>query len=162
MRNLRPNQLIYFFIWLSILCVGCNNNQINISNISTDLSAYPNPLKQTKWVVTNNKIVGLNLMDTLFLLTKKYDTVQIWNYYAIEFTDNVHFNSYDSWECGNDCFTETFGHYKFVKEFEIELYTDSITRRGICNSATEFTDKLPKQIFIIQKDKNELKFTKTN
>ena len=126
-----------------------------MSNISTGSIAYPNPLDQTKWILTNNKIVGLNLMDTLFLVTKKYDTVQIQNYYAIEFTENVHFNSYDSWECGNDCFTKTFGHYKFVKESEIELYTDSITRRGICKKPTEFTDKFPKQIFTIQKGKNE-------
>ncbi len=140
------------------LCCACNNVTALTNRTST--KKYPNPLIGTSWIITNNKIIGLNQNDSLFLLTKKNNTISIWNYYAITFTDSIHFMSYDSWECGNDCFTRTFGHYTFVNAYKINFYTDSITRHGTCNEPTVYTDTLPGQMFNIALDKHTLKMIK--
>lgn len=129
-------------------------------NAQTASKTQTNPLKGTKWIITNNKIVGLNQNDKIFELTKKSEDVQIWNYHAIEFIDDSNFQSYDSWECGNDCFTATYGNYKFIENSKIEIRTDSITKYGTCEAPTKYTANVPTQTFQLMKIKDTLKFKK--
>ena len=98
---------------------------------------YENYLSHTTWLIKDEKLVGYETGEKHFILTKKNDTAQIWNFSAIEFTDKNKFRSYNSWECGNDCFTSVDGKYKFVDKSEIEFEIESITRTGTCEEPVE-------------------------
>ncbi|WP_260397427.1 hypothetical protein [Empedobacter brevis] len=37
------------------------------------------------------------------------------NIQEIDFVDDKKITSYDSWECGNDCFTKVYGSYYFTE-----------------------------------------------
>ncbi|SJN46897.1 hypothetical protein FM120_18570 [Sphingobacterium faecium PCAi_F2.5] len=72
-------------------------------------------------------------------LSKKIDTALLFNFYAIDFIDDDRFKSYDSWECGNDCFTAIVGRYYFTGIDQIEMEVDRITHSGTC--------EVPVQVF---------------
>lgn len=98
---------------------------------------YDNFLANSTWLIKNEKLVGYETGEKQFILTRKNDTALIWNYSAIEFSEKNKFKSYNSWECGNDCFTSVDGKYKFVDKSEIELQIESITRTGTCEQPIE-------------------------
>ncbi|WP_051878734.1 hypothetical protein [Chryseobacterium sp. FH1] len=125
-------QTIFYAFLTLIFLINCEkkNEKIAVKN-------YENYLVNTTWLINNEKLVGYEIVEKQFILKKKNDTALIWNFSAIEFTDKEKFTSYNSWECGNDCFTSIDGTYKFVDKSEIEFQIESITRTGTCEAPIE-------------------------
>lgn len=98
---------------------------------------YDNYLNNSIWLIKNEKLIGLETDEKQFILTKKNDTAMIWNFSAVEFTDKNKFRSYNSWECGNDCFTTIDGKYQFVEASKIEFQIENISRTGTCEAPVE-------------------------
>lgn len=98
---------------------------------------YDNYFNNSTWLIKNEKLIGYETDEKQFILTKKNDTAMIWNFSAIEFTDKNKFRSYNSWECGNDCFTAVDGKYQFVEASRIEFQIENITRTGTCEAPVE-------------------------
>lgn len=152
MKNLKP--LICYFIALLFL-ITCENKKEK-----TVVNNYENYLNNSTWLIKNEKLIGFDIGEKQFVLTKKNDTAQIWNFAAIEFTDNNKFKSYYSWECGNDCFTSIDGKYKFVDKSEIEFQIDSITRAGTCEAPVERFAKPKILTMKIEKYRDSLVFNR--
>lgn len=125
----------FFSLLLTITILSCVDSQRKKNNFANDL-------KSTSWIIKQGGLIDLDGEKT-FHLSKRIDTALIFNFYAIDFLDEVRFISYDSWECGNDCFTQIYGRYYFSKKDQIEMQVDSIARSGTCEAAT--------QIFTISK-----------
>lgn len=130
-----PSQIIIIFL-ISIFYISCENKKEKSINEN-----YNDFLKKTNWIIESNNILGLNKSEKLFILKHKNDSIQIWNFKTVEFSENATFKSYDSWECGNDCFTKTYGKYKFIENSRIELQIDSIAHSGTCEAPTEYMGK---------------------
>ena len=123
--------ILYSFLTL-IFLINCEKK-----NEKTVVKNYENYLNNSTWLIKNEKLIGYEIGEKQFILNKKNDTALIWNFSAIEFTDKGKFTSYNSWECGNDCFTSIDGKYKFVDKSEIEFQIESITRTGTCEAPIE-------------------------
>lgn len=125
-------QTIFYSFLILIFLINCEKK-----NEKTVVKNYDNYLLNSTWLIKNEKLVGYEIGERQFILNKKNDTALIWNFSAIEFTDKEKFRSYNSWECGNDCFTTIDGKYRFVDRSEIEFQIESITRTGICEAPIE-------------------------
>lgn len=112
---------------------------------------HDNYLTKTQWLIRNFKVIGTDNSAEEYILYKNKDTSQLWNFSAVDFTDESHFTSYNSWECGNDCFTTTDGTYRFVGESKVELQIDSIRNTGICEEPVKRFSKPKKLLFQIEK-----------
>lgn len=98
---------------------------------------FDNYLNNSTWLIKNEKLIGYETDEKQFILTKKKDTAVIWNFSAVEFTDKNKFRSYNSWECGNDCFTAIDGKYQFVEASKIEFEIENIAHTGTCEAPVE-------------------------
>jgi len=119
-------------ILLSIILViftSCNNPERKKTN-------FPNELKNTHWIIDSGGLIAPD-GDTTYELSKRVDSALIFNFYAVNFVDEEKFESFDSWECGNDCFTEIYGRYYFVLANQIEMEVDSIRKSGTCEAPTQ-------------------------
>jgi len=125
----------FFSLLLTITILSCADAERKKNN-------FPNDLKNSKWIIQEGGLFTID-GDTTYRLSKRIDTAFIFNLYAVDFLDQERFTSYDSWECGNDCFTQIFGRYYFTKADQIEMQVDSIARSGTCEA--------PTQVFTISK-----------
>lgn len=131
---------LFILILFAILGSACDYKQ---NSLVKPQSKHQNYLKNTNWVIANDRLIGIEPGDSEYQLSLKSDTAQMWNYSAVEFQNDKNFTSYNSWECGNDCFTATFGTYEFTGINEIKFETDSITTAGTCDAPTKiFKDKM--------------------
>ncbi len=146
-------------LFVLLFFASCNNSSEIKSQINKK-DSFINYLKNTSWVITNEKIIGFDSKSDIYELIPKTDSIQF-NFYGINFTNNVNFESYDSWECGNDCFTTTYGHYDFIETDKIKIYTDSISRNGTCEQPTIHLTNKKFQVFTILKNKNKVTLTKS-
>ncbi len=78
-------------------------------------------------VFENPKTDSFNLTNVKFLMNNRS-----WGNF-ISFTDSSFFCYYSA-SCGNDCFTDLNGTYKFVSQDEIDIWVDTITKSGMCYS----------------------------
>lgn len=74
--------------------------------------------------------------------------------------DEEKFQSYDSWECGNDCFTEVYGRYYFSEANQIKMEVDSISQSGTCQALTEIFKPAKDMVFDIVKKGEQLELIK--
>lgn len=113
---------------LLIAICGCQN----IGNQKTD---FPNHLKNTEWIVDVGGLILPNGEQSYTLSPK--NTALLFNFHAIDFLDSEKFVSYNSWECGNDCFTKVYGTYSFTETDRITMAIDSVTKSGYCEKSTQ-------------------------
>ncbi|TDQ73900.1 hypothetical protein CLV99_4338 [Sphingobacterium yanglingense] len=118
-------------------------------------SGFPDYLKNSNWLINSGELITLN-GETTYSLLPKSDTATIYNFHAVSFMADGQFKSYDSWECGNDCFTETYGRYYFTDTNEVKMELDSITRSGTCAMATEIFSPSAMMSFNIVKQGEQL------
>jgi len=97
---------------------------------------FPNELKNTHWIVDSGGLIAPG-GDKIYELSKRIDSVLILNFHAVNFLDEEKFESYDSWECGNDCFTKVYGRYYFTQADQIKMEVDSIRKTGTCEAPTQ-------------------------
>lgn len=119
-------------IGLSIILVlftNCKNPERKKTN-------FPNKLKNTHWIIDSGGLIAPD-GDTTYELSRRVDSALILNFHAVHFVDEEKFESFDSWECGNDCFTEIYGRYYFVQAHQIEMEVDSIHKSGTCEASTK-------------------------
>lgn len=120
---------------------------------------FPNTLKNTHWIIDSGGLIAPE-GEKVYYLSKRIDTALILNFHAIDFLDEEKFRSYDSWECGNDCFTEVHGRYYFTEPEQIEMEVDSITTRGTCEAPAKIFKPVKVMTFQISKEKAQLRLTR--
>lgn len=120
---------------------------------------FPNYLKNTSWIINNGELI-IPDVEKNYSLSQRIDTAIISNFHAIDFLDEEKFKSYDSWECGNDCFTKVHGRYSFIGLNQLRLEVDSITKSGTCQAPTQTFNSLKILIFNISKEKQQLMLIK--
>ncbi|WP_300687101.1 hypothetical protein [Chryseobacterium sp.] len=143
---------IFVFSFLSVILVmllSCKDPERKKTN-------FHNYLKNTNWIVDSGGLVIPDGEKT-YSLSKKIDTVLIFNFHAINFLDEEKFESYDSWECGNDCFTEVFGRYYFTETNQIDMKVDSIDQSGTCEGPTKIFKPSEDMSFNLIKEGGQLK-----
>lgn len=86
--------------------------------------------------------------------------MNLWNFSAVEFQDDKKFTSYNNWECGNDCFTATFGTYEFTGNKKIRLMTDSVITTGTCAAPAEIIKNKMEENFKIVKAQEKIVLTR--
>jgi len=130
-----------------------------ILNCEKEKSKFPNSLKNTQWIINTGGLITPDGEQT-YNLSERDKTAFIYNFQAIDFFDDKNFKSYDSWECGNDCFTAIFGTYYFTKLDQIQLKIDSITSSGTCMAPTQIFKPYKVITFNLSKEKTQLKLTR--
>lgn len=143
---------IFFYSLISLgFLISCKKE-----TKKADIKNHENYLTNTHWLIRNDKLIGLDSDETQFILYKRNDTAQIWNFSAVEFTDKEKFRSYNSWECGNDCFIAIDGKYKFIEKSEIEFQIEKISKTGICEEPPEYLSKPTIIIVKVEKSSDSL------
>jgi hypothetical protein len=144
---------------ISSACGNNNTSKTSVSSHSDTLAVhYPNTLAGTQWIIANYRIIGYNQHDTAAFELHPFDTtVFITNFSAIRFTDSTHYESYNSWECGNDCFITVNGTYAFTKSNEVSFYVDSIQQTRECGGPTIHPKEKLASRYILQKTGTDIK-----
>lgn len=138
------------FSFILIICVfSCKDSEGKKIN-------FPNHLKNTHWIVDVGGLITPDGEKTYYL-SKRIDTAVIFNFRAINFLDEEKFESYDSWQCGNDCFTEVFGRYYFTETNQIDMKVDSISQSGTCEGPTMIFKPSKDMSFNLVKEGRQLK-----
>ncbi|RQO40891.1 hypothetical protein DBR39_05740 [Chryseobacterium sp. KBW03] len=120
---------LIFFSFMIICVFSCKNPERKKTN-------FPNYLKNTNWIVNVGGLITPEGGKT-YSLSKRIDSALILNFHAVNFLDEEKFKSYDSWQCGNDCFTEVYGRYYFTETNQIEMEVDSVSKSGTCDAPTK-------------------------
>lgn len=146
-KIVKRKTFIFFFLGI-LLLYGCRDSQ------GTKIE-FTNYLQESQWFVDQGGLLGLDKAK-VFNLIEKVDSG--WsNFQAVDFLDEVKFKSYDNWECGNDCFTTTYGRYFFIEANRIKIQIDSVTRSGLCQSPTQVFSPPSVEVFKLIKDSVHLK-----
>ncbi|MDN3693277.1 hypothetical protein QWZ06_13780 [Chryseobacterium tructae] len=116
---------------------------------------FPNYLKNTEWIVNEGGLITPDGGKNYDLSPR--DTALIFNFHGMNFSDAEHFNSYDSWECGNDCFTEICGKYYFTGKNQIQMEIDSIRKSEFCDAPTQVFKPSKNMTFDLTKEGKQLK-----
>ncbi|MDR2236753.1 MAG: hypothetical protein LBE92_11575 [Chryseobacterium sp.] len=116
---------------------------------------FPNDLKNTHWIVDAGGLISPDGGKN-YNLSPRVDTALIFNFHAIDFPDEEKFRSYDSWQCGNDCFTEVYGRYYFTEINRIEMEVDSIRKSGECEAPVKIFKPAEKMSFLLKKEGKQL------
>lgn len=143
---------IALIIFVLIQLFSCKDDQIK-------KSTFPNYLKNTQWFVESEVLLHSD-GEEVYLLSRRTDSATRFNFQAMDFLDDEKFTTYDSWECGNDCFTTVYGRYSFTGTDQVEMQVDSIGQSGTCQSPTRIFKPSKKVIFDISKEKTQLKLTR--
>jgi len=122
-------------------------------------SSFPNYLKNTQWFIESEVLLHSD-EEQVYLLSRRTDSATRFNFQAMDFLDDETFTSYDSWECGNDCFTTVYGRYFFTDTDQVEMQVDSIGQSGTCPSPTRIFKPSKKLVFDISKENTQLKLTR--
>ncbi|MGJ1420149.1 hypothetical protein ACR79T_11030 [Sphingobacterium spiritivorum] len=122
-------------------------------------TVFPNYLKNTHWIVNEGGLIAPDGEETYYL-SPRIDTAVIFNFHAVNFLDEEEFSSYDSWECGNDCFTKVYGKYYFTAADQIKMDVDSISTSGTCLAPTQIFKPSKEMVFDLVKEGEQLKLTR--
>ncbi|OPC35220.1 hypothetical protein BAX97_09970 [Elizabethkingia meningoseptica] len=120
---------------------------------------FPNYLKNTNWIVNAGGLITPEGEKT-YDLSQKTDTAVVFNFHAVNFLDDEKFESYDSWQCGNDCFTEIHGRYYFTESNQIKMEIDSIRKSEFCDVPTQIFKPSKQMIFNLAKKGKQLKLVR--
>ncbi|MFD2556068.1 hypothetical protein [Sphingobacterium tabacisoli] len=137
-----------FAVILSLALFSCNSPE-------RKTTALTNDLKNTQWIIGSGGIIIPN-SEKEYILNER-DTTFITNIQAIDFLDEENFISYDSWECGNDCFTKVYGKYAFIEKDRLEMKFDSISKSDFCETPTEIFRQTKKISFHLVREGSQLK-----
>ncbi|AZA89314.1 hypothetical protein EG343_01050 [Chryseobacterium nakagawai] len=110
---------------------------------------FPNYLKNTEWIVNEGGLIIPEGGKSYDLSPR--DTALIFNFHGVNFSDAEHFNSYDSWQCGNDCFTGVYGKYYFTEKNQIQMEVDSIRKSEFCDVPTKIFNPSKEMVFDLVK-----------
>lgn len=139
-------------IFLLIQLFSCKDDQ-------RKKPSFPNYLKNTQWFVDSEVLLHSDGVE-VYLLSERTDSATRSNFQAMDFLDEEKFTSYDSWECGNDCFTTVYGRYFFIAIDQVEMQVDSIRKSGTCEIPTQVFKPSKMVVFDISKEKKQLKLTR--
>lgn len=145
-------KIFFVFSFLSVILamlLSCKETERKKTN-------FQNYLKNTSWIIDSGGLVIPDGEKT-YNLSKRIDTALIFNFHAIDFLDEEKFESYDNWECGNDCFTEVFGRYYFTETNQIDMKVDSISESGTCEGPAKIFRPSEDMSFNLVKEGRQLK-----
>lgn len=117
-----------FLFVVSVAILSCKESARKKTN-------FPNYLKNTEWIVNEGGLITPDGGKNYDLSPR--DTALIFNFHGINFSDAENFSSYDSWQCGNDCFTGVYGKYYFTEKNQIQMEVDSIRKSEFCDTPTQ-------------------------
>lgn len=148
---MKKNVTFPFLGILLVLIFSCRKPERKKTN-------FPNYLKNTEWIVNEG---GLITPDggKIYSMSPR-DTALIFNFHAVNFLDDEKFKSYDSWECGNDCFTEVHGRYYFTEVNQIKMEVDSINQSGTCQAPTQVFKPAQNMSFTMAREGKQLKLVR--
>lgn len=115
---------------------------------------FPNYLKNTEWIVNEGGLITPDGGKNYELSPR--DTALIFNFHGVNFSDAEHFNSYDSWQCGNDCFTGVYGRYYFIEKNRIQMEVDGIRKSEFCDTPTKIFKPSKTMSFDLVKKEGQL------
>ncbi|MDR6922124.1 MULTISPECIES: hypothetical protein [Chryseobacterium] len=147
------NTFVFPFLCLIlVMTFSCKDPERKKTNV-------PNDLKNTHWIVDAGGLIKPDGEKT-YDLSPRIDTALIFNFHAINFLDDEKFESYDSWECGNDCFTEIYGRYYLTEVNRIEMEVDSIRQSGTCEAPVKIFKPAETMAFTMVKQGKQLQLMK--
>ncbi|MDN3706889.1 hypothetical protein QW060_07055 [Myroides ceti] len=146
--------VVPFLSTLSIIFFSCKDAERKHKH-------FPNDLKNTNWIVNSGGLITPD-GEQIYDLTQKKDTAVIFNFHAVKFLDEEKFKSYDSWECGNDCFTEIHGKYYFTEANQIKMVVDSISTSGTCLAPTQMFKPSKEMVFDLTREGEHLQLIRKN
>ncbi|SUJ29155.1 Uncharacterised protein [Sphingobacterium spiritivorum] len=149
---IKKNTVFPFLIVLLIIIFSCKEPE-------RKKAIFPNYLKNTHWIVNEGGLIAPDGERTYYL-SPRIDTAVIFNFHAVNFLDEEEFSSYDSWECGNDCFTKVYGRYYFTAANQIKMEVDSISISGTCLAPTQIFKPSKEMVFDLVKEGVRLKLTR--
>ncbi|MGJ1198429.1 hypothetical protein ACR777_19950 [Sphingobacterium spiritivorum] len=149
---IKKNTAFPFLIVLLIIIISCKEPE-------RKKTVFPNYLKNTHWIVNEGGLIAPDGEKTYYL-SPRIDTGVIFNFHAVNFLDEEEFSSYDSWECGNDCFTKVYGKYYFTAANQIKMDVDSISTSGTCLAPTQIFKPSKEMVFDLVKEGEQLKLTR--
>jgi hypothetical protein len=151
---------LHYIFYLPILLFCCNatfigDKALKSVELETTIDSnriYSDFLKNTAW--NSDWILGLDRTKNNYKLTKPAKKKRKRAGNSTVFGENNEFTSFYSAFCGNDCFTNCYGHYQLIAGSRLEISVDSITYSGECKKSTERFIYQQKQYFQlkIQKD----------
>ncbi|WP_250254210.1 hypothetical protein [Chryseobacterium sp. Marseille-Q3244] len=144
---IKKNFTILFLSALWIMIFSCKEPERK----KTD---FPNYLKNTQWIVKEGGLITPDGGKTYYMSPR--DTTLIFNFHGVNFSDEEHFNSYDSWQCGNDCFTGVYGKYYFTEKNQIQMEVDSIRKSEFCDTPTKILKASKTMTFDLVKKEGQL------
>lgn len=116
---------------------------------------FPNYLKNTEWIVNEGGLITPDSAKSYNLSPR--DTTLIFNFHGVSFSDAENFRSFDSWQCGNDCFTGVYGKYYFTEKNQIQMEVDSIRKSEFCDTPTQIFKPSKKMSFNLVKKGSQLR-----
>ena len=146
--------VVPFLSALSIVFFSCKDAERKKTH-------FPNDLKNTYWIINSGGLITLD-GEQIYDLSKRIDTALILNFHAIDFLDEGKFKSYDSWECGNDCFTAIYGRYYFTEANQIKMEVDSISTSGTCLAPTQIFKPSKEMVFDLTRQGEHLQLKRKN
>ncbi|HAY3540906.1 hypothetical protein HZP95_17775 [Elizabethkingia anophelis] len=146
---IKKNLAFLFLSTLLIIIFSCKKQE-------RKKTIFPNYLRNTHWIVNEGGLIAPDGGKTYYL-SPRIDTAVIFNFHAVNFLDEGKFRSYDSWECGNDCFTEVHGRYYFTEASQIKMEVDSISKSDFCDAPTQIFKPSKEMVFDLVKDGEQLK-----
>jgi hypothetical protein len=93
-----------------------------------------------------------------YILNKRDRSLGKWVGNITRFADSIHFESFNHAPCGIDCFTHTYGRYRFEEKDKVAFYLDSITWSGECKKPTEHINGSKSQTLFVAQKKDTLVF----
>lgn len=134
---------LLLIIWTLILC-SCSNSQTNYPGFKSVLHHPEIDDLVGTWRI-NNLVLNDETKEYI-LYPQNSDPYK--NYgNNITLKPDGTFESAYSAECGNDCFTSTFGKYKMIDENYICFFLEKITHTGDCSGESEPKKDLGKYYF---------------
>ncbi|MDV2446153.1 hypothetical protein CMU93_01390 [Elizabethkingia anophelis] len=149
---MKKNFAIPFLSALLIIFFNCKETERKKVN-------FPNYLKNTHWIVNEGGLIAPDGGKTYYL-SPRIDTAVIFNFHAVNFLNEGKFRSYDSWECGNDCFTEVHGRYYFTGSNQIKMEVDSVSKSDFCEAPAQIFKPSKEMVFDLVKEGEQLKLTR--
>ncbi|MCT4236825.1 hypothetical protein HZP42_10555 [Elizabethkingia anophelis] len=146
---IKKNLAFLFLSTLLIIIFSCKKQE-------RKKTIFPNYLRNTRWIVNEGGLIAPDGEKTYYL-SPRIDTAVIFNFHAVNFLDEEKFSSYDSWECGNDCFTKVYGKYYFMEANQIKMEVDSISTSGTCLAPTQIFKPSKEMVFDLVKEGEQLK-----
>jgi hypothetical protein len=139
-------------IW-TLTFLSCNTTESNYSGFESEV--HQNEIDDLfgSWKISS--LIANSQTEEYFLYPKSDDPSKNYGNSITLKPDGTFVSAYSA-DCGNDCFTSTFGKYKMIDENYICFFLEKITHDGDCSGESEPKKDLGKYYFYNGTNQNVL------